>query len=53
VQRLARVDVAEPGDNRLIEQGDFDCTAAARAGGGERRGVEIRGQWLRAESGHM
>ena len=50
MQRLARVDVADTGDDPLIEEGSFDRRRLGAAGTGECRTVEFRRQRLRSQA---
>ena len=53
VQGLAHVDVAEPGDDALIQQGGLERGAAALEGSEQQAGVERGGKRLRAEVGQQ
>jgi hypothetical protein len=50
VERFARIDVAEAGDDGLFEQGDFDRPAGPCTRGGERGAVKCCGQRFRTQT---
>src|ERR1700691_4169466 len=53
MQRLADIDVAEPGDDSLIEQRGFEAGLFSAAGLSEHRGVERVAERFGAQSRHQ
>jgi hypothetical protein len=49
MQRFARIDIADPGDDSLVEECDFDRPPRPRTGAGEYRAVERSRERFRSQ----